>query len=144
MVTPNRQCDSIAMSAPMVIYLQFHNQKDDTVVINREPTGQFRSTFYNNSIGRGYKQVHTTYENLMQYLDSFMMLNVFDMESCDFVQIDIPGLPAIVIRPTQHAWESVLPYIRRYLCNICESSYSWPKQFKLTSDLTMHNLLNSL
>jgi len=117
--------------APIIFYLQTHDQSDDVLFIKRKDNGGYRATFHNRTVQRGFIQDLTGYSELIQYLESFMMLQVMDREACDFIQIDVPGLPAIIIKPHVREWDDVFPHIRRHLRTMCESSISRPKQFNI-------------
>ncbi|NDG33472.1 hypothetical protein EB118_25885, partial [bacterium] len=117
--------------SPIMVYLQKYDQKDDILVIHRLSSSVFNASFYSHSAGYKFNQRLTSCDELIDYLDTFMTLQVSDHCACDFIQLDIPGMPAIILKPRWQEWQNVWPQVRRLLKNMTKSAEVWPKQIKL-------------
>lgn len=124
--------------APIVIYLQTNDHHDDVLIIRKMSPDNYSATFYNHTVSCGTFQNIDGYDNLIQYLDSFIILQTCDKKGCEYIQIEVPGMPAIIIYPTRSHWDNIFPSISRVLKNMCTCSSAWPKHFVLGRSNT-HN-----
>ena len=116
--------------ATIIFYLQKNNNPDDVLIVHRLHNGRYRATFKNSTVGLDYITDIETYQDLVKYLDNFMMFVIYDRDGCDFVQIDIPGLPTILIRPYKRDWDSVYYRVRDYLYSVSKTTFNWPKEYR--------------
>ena len=98
----------------ILVYLQKNDHADDILSINRLQNGQFRATFRHATINREYVTEIDSIDNLIEYFDTFMMMTVIDRESYDYIQVDIPGMPAVMIRPCRRDWDTLYYRIKNY------------------------------
>jgi hypothetical protein len=112
--------------APIIIYLQTNDRPDDILIINRITSKLFRASFVSNTVGYKFQQNLFGYNELIQYLDTFMMLQACDRQACEYIQVDIPGMPAIMIKPTRSDWNDIYKHVARLLENMTRYSDCWP------------------
>lgn len=120
----------VSRSGSIVFYLQTYDKRDDVLIVTRLHQNRFRADFKNTTIGRNYVTQFESVDALMNYLDTFMIMSVIDTEGFDFMQIDIPGLPAVIIRPNRRDWEMVYNRLYDYFEAVNKSNAYWPKEFE--------------
>lgn len=118
--------------ATIIFYLQKNNHPDDILMVHRLHNGHYRAKFKNNTVGYDYITEIETYHDLVKYLDNFMMFAVCDRDGCSLVQIDMPGLPTILIRPYKKDWDLVYSHVRNYLYSVSKTTFNWPKEFRIS------------
>jgi hypothetical protein len=118
-------------SGSLMIYLQSFNRQDDVLQVNRLKSGGYRAIFKNYTVGRVFEQYFEDYDSLLQYLDTFILIQQVDTQPYAFIQIDLPGMPTVVMRPQKSEWNSVYQLVKQYLENISQDSYTWPREYSL-------------
>lgn len=115
--------------APIIIYLQKNTRADDILYIHRFNNGLFRATFKNRTVGREHMTEFDNFNNMIEYLDTFIMMTMVDRDGYDFIQVNVPGLPAVLIRPSRSDWNFIFHRVRSYLSNTTETQNNWPKEY---------------
>lgn len=120
-------------SGTLMVYLQSYNREDDVLAISRQKSGGYRAIFKNYTVGRVTEQYFEDETALLRYLDTFILIQQVDTDPYAFIQIDLPGMPAIVMRPYKYEWNKVYSLVREYLLDICQDSHSWPREYTFGS-----------
>jgi len=120
-------------SGTILVYLQSYNREDDVLQINRLKSGGYRAVFKNYTVGRVFEQYFEDDVLLLRYLDTFMLIQQVDTHPYAFIQLDLPGMPAVVMRPSKIAWDSIYNLVKKYLEDISQDSQSWPREYSLSA-----------
>jgi hypothetical protein len=118
---PRFNYDGDATLAPIVIILQKNAQPDDKLVIRpTEGSMNFTSVFTQNTIGvRTERQL--LHSELFPYIERFLESLSYDEQSCDFVQIDVPGYTSVMLQS-----KDVQFYLDTFYAQVRSLHNSWP------------------
>ena len=118
---PRYNYDGPSTLAPIVIILQKNGQPDDKLVIRpTEHSMHFTATFTQNTIGvRTERQL--AHSELFPYIERFLESPSYDEQSCDFVQIDVPGYTSVMIKSTETHY-----YLDTFYAQVRSLHNSWP------------------
>jgi len=113
--------DGPATLAPIVIILQKNGQPDDKLVIRpTENSMNFTAIFTQNTItARNERQL--THSELFPYLERFLESLQYDLQRCDFVQIDVPGYTSVMLKSTETHY-----YLDTFYAQVRSLHNSWP------------------
>ena len=111
-----------AKLASIVIYFQKNRTPDDTLRITpSSKSTNFHIEFTQNSVLNRVERT-IAYSELPYYLESVLNAMNYDCQRCDFVQFDVPGYPAVIMKS-----ETVNTYVSRMFYNQVESLHgNWP------------------
>lgn len=121
-------------SGCLVIYLQSYYREDDVLILSRLKTGGYRSVFRNNTVGRIYEQYFEDEEAVIRYIDTFILIQEVDSSPYAYIQVDLPGMPTILMRNYRSDWNRIFNRVRDYLRDISTDSYTWPREYTIKSD----------
>jgi len=115
--------DGPATLAPIVIILQKNGQPDDKLVIRpTENSMNFTAVFTQNTItARNERQL--THSELFPYLERFLESLQYDLQRCDFVQIDVPGYTSVMLKSTETHY-----YLDTFYAQVRSLHNSWPME----------------
>lgn len=118
---PRFNYDGDATLAPIVIILQKNAQPDDKLVIRpTEHSVNFTAVFTQNTIGvRTERQL--AHSELFPYIERFLESLSYDEQSCDFVQIDVPGYTSVMLQS-----KDVQFYLDTFYAQVRSLHNSWP------------------
>ena len=118
---PRFSYDGDATLAPIVIILQKNGQPDDKLVIRpTEHSVNFAAVFTQNTIGvRTERQL--AHSELFPYIERFLESLSYDEQSCDFVQIDVPGYTSVMLKS-----KDVQFYLDTFYAQVRSLHNSWP------------------
>jgi hypothetical protein len=119
--------DGDATLAPIVIILQKNGQPDDKLVIRpTENSVNFAAVFTQNTIGvRTERQL--AHSELFPYIERFLESLSYDEQSCDFVQIDVPGYTSVMLQS-----KDVQFYLDTFYAQVRSLHNSWPMEVEGT------------
>jgi hypothetical protein len=120
---PRFNYDGDANLAPIVIILQKNAQPDDKLVIRpTEGSMNFTSIFTQNTIGvRTERQL--LHSELFPYIERFLESLSYDEQSCNFVQIDVPGYTSVMLQS-----KDVQFYLDTFYAQVRSLHNSWPME----------------
>ena len=109
--------------APIVIILQKKDQPDDKLVIRAtENSTNFTATFTQNTIGVRTER-HLAHSELFPYIERFLESLQYDLQRCDFVQIDVPGYTSVMLKSTETHY-----YLDTFYAQVRSLHNSWPTE----------------
>ena len=113
--------DGASTLAPIVIILQKTGHADDKLVIRpTEGTMDFTAVFTQNTIGaRTERQL--THSELFPYIERFLESLPYDLQRCDYVQIDVPGYTSVMLKSTD-----TYSYLDTFCAQVRSLHNSWP------------------
>lgn len=119
--------DGTATLAPIVIILQKNGQPDDKLVIRpTENSVNFAAVFTQNTIGvRTERQL--AHSELFPYIERFLESLQYDEQSCNFVQIDVPGYTSVMLQS-----KDVQYYLDTFYAQVRSLHNSWPMEVEGT------------
>lgn len=120
-------------SGMLMVYLQNYNRQDDVLLVNRTKSGGYHAIFKNYTINRVFEQYFEDVDALFRYLDTFMLIQQVDTQPYSFIQIDLPGMPTVVMRPSKSEWNSVYGLVKSYLQDISQDSHTWPREYSVNA-----------
>lgn len=124
---PRFNYDGDVTLAPIVIILQKNGQPDDKLVIRAtEHSTNFTATFTQNTIGaRTERQL--MHSELFPYIERFLESLHYDLQRCDFVQIDVPGYTSVMLKSTETHY-----YLDTFYAQVRSLHNSWPTEVEGT------------
>ena len=107
--------------AAIVLFFQKNGQPDDKLVIlPTEGSMSFTAVFTQNTIGtRTERQL--AHSELFPYLERFLESLQYDLQRCDFVQIDVPGYTSVMLKSTETHY-----YLDTFYAQVRSLHNSWP------------------
>ena len=119
--------DGAATLAPIVIILQKNGHPDDKLVIRpTENSMNFTAVFTQNTItARTERQL--SHSELFPYLERFLESLQYDLQRCDFVQIDVPGYTSVMLKSTETHY-----YLDTFYAQVRSLHNSWPMEVEGT------------
>jgi hypothetical protein len=119
--------DGDATLAPIVIIFQKTGFPDDKLVIRpTEGTMNFTAVFTQNTIGaRTERQL--LHSELFSYIERFLESLHYDLQRCDFVQIDVPGYTSVMLKSTETHY-----YMDTFYAQVRSLHNSWPMEVEGT------------
>jgi len=119
--------DGDATLAPIVIILQKNGHPDDKLVIRpTEGTMNFTAVFTQNTIGaRTERQL--VHSELFPFIERFLEALSYDLQRCDFVQIDVPGYTSVMLKSTETHY-----YLDTFYAQVRSLHNSWPMEVEGT------------
>lgn len=119
--------DGDATLAPILIILQKNGQPDDKLVIRpTEGSMNFTAVFTQNTIGaRTERQL--LHSELFSYMERFLESLQYDLQRCDFVQIDVPGYTSVMLKSTETHY-----YMDTFYAQVRSLHNSWPTEVEGT------------
>ena len=113
--------------APIVIILQKKDQPDDKLVIRAtENSTNFTATFTQNTIGVRTER-HLAHSELFPYIERFLESLQYDLQRCDFVQIDVPGYTSVMLKSTETHY-----YMDTFYAQVRSLHNYWPTEVEGT------------
>ena len=124
---PRFNYDGDATLAPIVIIFQKTGFPDDKLVIRpTEGTMNFTAVFTQNTIGaRTERQL--LHSELFSYMERFLESLQYDLQRCDFVQIDVPGYTSVMLKSTETHY-----YMDTFYAQVRSLHNSWPTEVEGT------------
>ena len=118
---PRFNYDGAATLAPIVIIFQKTGFPDDKLVIRpTEGSMNFTAVFTQNTIGvRTERQLLNS--ELFPYIERFLESLQYDLQRCDFVQIDVPGYTSVMLKSTETHY-----YMDTFYAQVRSLHNSWP------------------
>ena len=119
--------DGPATLAPIVIIFQKTGFPDDKLVIRpTEGSMNFTAVFTQNTIGaRTERQL--LHSELFPYIERFLESLQYDLQRCDFVQIDVPGYTSVMLKSTETYY-----YMDTFYAQVRSLHNSWPTEVEGT------------
>jgi hypothetical protein len=119
--------DGDATLAPIVIIFQKTGFPDDKLVIRpTEGSMNFTAVFTQNTIGaRTERQL--LHSELFSYIERFLESLHYDLQRCDFVQIDVPGYTSVMLKSTETHY-----YMDTFYAQVRSLHNSWPMEVEGT------------
>ena len=119
--------DGPATLAPIVIIFQKTGFPDDKLVIRpAEGSTNFTAVFTQNTIGaRTERQL--MHSELFPYIERFLESLQYDLQRCDFVQIDVPGYTSVMLKSTETHY-----YLDTFYAQVRSLHNSWPTEVEGT------------
>ena len=119
--------DGDATLAPIVIIFQKTGFPDDKLVIRpTEGSMNFTAVFTQNTIGaRTERQL--LHSELFPYIERFLESLHYDLQRCDFVQIDVPGYTSVMLKSTETHY-----YMDTFYAQVRSLHNSWPMEVEGT------------
>ena len=124
---PRFNYDGDVTLAPIVIILQKKDQPDDKLVIRAtENSTNFTAVFTQNTIGVRTER-HLAHSELFPYIERFLESLHYDLQRCDFVQIDVPGYTSVMLKSTETHY-----YMDTFYAQVRSLHNSWPMEVEGT------------
>ena len=115
--------------SPIVVILQKTGAADDVLKITPNPHASGFDVVFNQHTINVSNELYVEQSEITSYLYRFFMSLWKDEDSCEFVQIDCPAYPTVLLTPKK--LDNYFPILREQILTLLKG---WPAETKLTKE----------